>query len=46
MLANIGRYTAFRPLDQALFGRQLGLRGQAAVSDIAGQNSLDTFVEG
>jgi hypothetical protein len=35
-----GRAADFEPVDQALFGRQLGLRGQAAVSDIAGQNRL------
>ena len=34
------------PLDQAFFRRQLGFRRQAAVGDIAGQNRLDTFVEG
>ena len=32
-------------LDQALFRRQLGLRGQATVSDIARQDRLDTFAE-
>jgi hypothetical protein len=31
-----GRAADFEPLDQALFGRQLGLWGQAAASDIAG----------
>ena len=41
-----GRTADFEPLDQALFRRQLGLWGQAAASDIAGQNRLDTFVEG
>src|SRR6516165_8583791 len=40
-----GRAADFEPLDQALFRRQLGLRGQAAVSDIAGQNRLDTVVQ-
>jgi hypothetical protein len=41
-----GRAADFKPLDQAIFRRQLGLGEQAAVSDIAGQNRLDTFVEG
>jgi hypothetical protein len=33
-----------KPLDQAVFRRQSGLWGQAAVSDIAGQNRFDAFV--
>ena len=41
-----GRAADLEPLDQAVFRRQLGLWGQAAVSDIAGQNRLDAFVEG
>src|SRR6516225_6567586 len=40
-----GRAADLKPLDQAVFRRQLGLWGQAAVSDIAGQNRLDTFEE-
>jgi hypothetical protein len=32
------------PLDQVVLGRQLGLWGQPAVSDIAGQNRLDTVL--
>ena len=34
-----------KPLDQAAFCRLLDWR-QAAVSDIAGQNRINTFVEG
>jgi hypothetical protein len=40
-----GRAADVEPLDQAVLRRQLGLWGQAAVSDIAGQNRLDTLVE-
>jgi len=40
-----GRAADLEPLDQALFRRQLGLRGQATVSDIARQDRLDTFAE-
>jgi hypothetical protein len=38
-----GRAADLKPRDQAVFRWQLGLWGQAAVSDIAGQNSLDAF---
>jgi hypothetical protein len=41
-----GRAADFELLDQALFWRQLGFWGQAAVSDIAGQNRLDALIEG
>jgi hypothetical protein len=37
-----GRAADFKPFDQAVFRRQLGLRAQATVSDIAGQNRLDS----
>jgi hypothetical protein len=40
-----GRAADFEPRDQAVFRRQLGLWRQAAVSDVAGQNRLDAFVE-
>jgi len=39
------RAVDLKSLDQAAFRRHLGRR-QAAVSDIAGQNRFDTFVEG
>ena len=41
-----GRAADFEPLNQTVFRRQLGFWRQAAVSDIGGQNRLDTFVEG
>jgi hypothetical protein len=41
---SLGRAADLEPFDQTVFRRQLGLRGKAAVSDIAAQNRLDTFV--
>ena len=39
------RAADFESRDQAVFRRQLGLWRQGAVSDIAGQNKFDAFVE-